>query len=481
MPRDEEQWLKYLIRQHDRELHDLRSLNDYYEGRQQLSYLAPELVVEMQDRVRPVIVNWPRLIVDSLEERLDVEGFRLVGAARGDTRLQEWWQANDLDEESQLGHVDGLSMRRFYVMIGSRVGDTEADQAEERLLELGEDPDLPLITVESPLEVYAVRDPRTRRVLAALKRWKEDLEEGKSPTEFANLYLPDATSWWVKERGRWNEVDRDDHNLGVVMVVPGVNRARTSDRRGVSELQDVIPLSDAACKVCTDMMVSAEYHAIPRRVAFGFDQSDFVDEDGRPVNAFSRVVGRMWATERTKTEGADVVQFPEATLSNFHNTINSLAAIVASLSGMPPHYLGLTTDNPASADAIRSAESRLIKRAERKQRAFGGTWETAMRIADRVVTGEWNPDLRALETIWRDPSTPTIAQAADAAVKKYAAGIVPLRHTREDLGYTQPQIALMEEADADEDPLTRGMSRPAVTAPKPPQNAPEAEEPGQAA
>jgi hypothetical protein len=26
------------------------------------------------------------------------------------------------------------------------------------------------------------------------------------------------------------------------------------------------------------------------------------------------------------------------------------------MAGLPPHYLGLTTDNPASADAIRSGE-----------------------------------------------------------------------------------------------------------------------------
>jgi hypothetical protein len=68
----------------------------------------------------------------------------------------------------------------------------------------------------------------------------------------------------------------------------------------------------------------------------------------------------------------------------------------------------------------------------------------------RFQNGEFDPDLRRLETIWRDPSTPTVAQKADAAVKLFnlPTPIVPLRQTRQDLGYTDAQIALMEDADA---------------------------------
>lgn len=454
MPRSEQEWLKHLIACHDQEKRHLVSLDAYYEGEQPLSYMAPELLAELDGRIRQVVINWPRLVVDSLEERLDVEGFRLSDAAEADERLWHWWQANDLDEESQLGHLDALTMRRSFVIVG-------ADDDDE---------DTPLITVESPLEVHAERDPRTRRVAAAVKRWSEDAEPGKPKTEFATLYLPEATAWFKRDGGEWAETERDDHEIGMVPVVPLVNRARTRNRQGVSELKDVIPLSDAACKIATDMMVSAEYHAVPRRVAFGFDESDFIDEAGNPVSAFSRAVGRMWATEKSKLEGADVVQFPEASLNNFHQTINSLAALVASLSGLPPHFLGLTTDNPASADAIRSSEARLIKRAERKQRSFGGSWEQVMRLAVRIQTGEWDTGMRGLETIWRDASTPTVAQAADAAVKKFSTGIVPLRQTREDLGYTQAQIARMEEADEHEDPVARaiGKNPAAMVGPKVP-------------
>jgi hypothetical protein len=53
-----------------------------------------------------------------------------------------------------------------------------------------------------------------------------------------------------------------------------------------------------------------------------------------------------------------------------------LAAQIAAIAGLPPHYVGLMSQaNPASADAIRSAEASLVKRALRKQRVFGGSWE----------------------------------------------------------------------------------------------------------
>jgi hypothetical protein len=431
--RTDVQWLTHLIRCHDKVKPGLQLLDNYYEGKQPLSYMAPELQAELQESVRQVVINWPRLVVDSLEERLDVEGFRFPGEPTADEELWRIWQANDMDTQSQQGHLDALIMGRAYVVIGTREGDDKT----------------PLITVESALDMYAEFDPRTREVIAAVKRWSVDDEDGK--VEHATLYLPDSTSWWVKEKGLWIEDKdhaRDDHEIGEVMVEVLANRPRLKNSNGVSELADVIPLSDAACKIATDMMVSAEYHATPRRVAFGFGEEDFVDANGRKVSAFSRIIGRMWATEKNRKEdGADVIQFPEALLTNFHQTLTALAVLVASLSGMPPHFLGQAADNPASADGIRSSETRLVKRAERRQRGDGGTWERVNRKVRRLVDGDWSPEARSLETIWRDASTPTIAQKADAAVKLFTAKIVPLRQTREDMSYTQAQIQRMEEQD----------------------------------
>jgi hypothetical protein len=281
---------------------DLEKLNRYYEGDQPLSYMHPELLREMQGRVRQLVINWPRLVVDSLEERLDVEGFRLGDDV--DERMWQWWQANSLDLASQQAHVEALAMRRSFAIVGSNP----------------DDPGTPLVTVESPLQVIARRDPATRRVEAAAKVWSDD-----DDVEHVTLYLPDVTIWFqtVVESGRLAEVDRDEHRLGRVPVVPIVNRGRILQADGVSELTDVIPISDAACKIATDMMIGADFNAIPRTIAMGMTEQDFTDRDGNPVSKWEKIAGRIWAVTSPPGE-AEVKQLAAADLRNFHDTINTL-------------------------------------------------------------------------------------------------------------------------------------------------------------
>ncbi|MEU1496998.1 phage portal protein [Streptomyces sp. NPDC005732] len=449
-------WVAYLARVHEGLQSGLEDLNRYYEGKQELSYLNPELLEELGDQIRQVVINWPSLVVDSLEERLDVEGFRYADDESAAKDLWAIWQANGMDEKSQQAHVDALVMRRSFLVVGTN----EKDAAT------------PLVTVESPLQMQVDRDPRTRCVRAALKRWHEqDPLTDAVLDRYAALYLPDETVYYRQTSvTSWQETDRDKHKLGQVPVVPLVNRGRIMKPNGVSELARILPLSDAACKIATDMMVSAEFHAVPRRVAFGVDEEDFQDANGNKVSKWSRIAGRIWAMSKKKggEDGADVIQFPEAQLSNFHATIELLARLVGGMAGLPPHFLGLDTNNPPSADAIRSAETRLVKRAERRQRSFGGSYEDMNRLILRFRDGGWDPRAQNLETLWRDPSTPTFAQKADAVVKLVQANILPVEQGREDLGYTAVQRQRMRQMDEDSVARAIGGDFAAEYGPKPP-------------
>lgn len=450
-----EDWLKRLISLHDKATPVLTEWDQYYEGDQVLSYLAPELQRELSERMRQLLINWPRLVVDALEERLDVEGFRFAGTPRADSDLWDIWQANDLDEESSLGHIDALALARSYVIVGA--GDTRGDP--------------PLITVESALEVFADRDPRTRRVSAAVKRWTDDM--GSEKVDHATLYLPDQTLWWIKKNGKWvTDPDQkpDNHNLHQVPVEPLVNRARTRNRAGVSELKDVVPVSDGVCKVGTDMMVSSEFTASQRRWAVGLGPDDFTDPEGNTVSSLSARIGSLWVTDNPE---AKFGVFPEANLEGFFKGIDTLARVVSGLTGLPPHFLGYTGGEPISADAIRASEARLIKRAERRQRSFGASWERVMRLAMRIRDNQLPDDAASLETVWRDPATPTRAQQADAAVKLFQAGLLPREQAWEDLGYTEVQIARMLSMLDAEHSRALGMEFSAMLGLKPPPAAPD--------
>lgn len=426
-----------LARQHDAEIEELRRLNRYYEGTQPLTYMHPEVQAELGDRIKPVVIAWPQLVVDAVEERMDVEGFRLPDADAGDDDLWRVWQSNDMDEQSQMGHVDSLVMKRSYVTVGTNENDKTT----------------PLLTAESPLEMFASFDPRRRKYNAGLKRSETESTYARSRELFATLYQANSTIWFEMRGGAWAVLGRDDHDLGEPPFVAVVNRGRLHRQHlGFSELSPVIPLSDSANKVATDMMLGAEFLGLPIHGFFGIGPEDLEDAEGNPLTAMQMRMRRLLTLPTGSDEGAKEFTFQGANLSGFHESLNKLAQTVASLAGLPPHYLGFTTDNPASADAIRSAESRLVKRCERKQRPWGGAYEQMCRIVRRFQTDEWDPKLKRLETIWRDPSTPTVAQKADAAVKLYTAPpgqkpIATLRQTREDVGYTDAQIRKMERED----------------------------------
>ncbi|WP_348239933.1 phage portal protein, partial [Salmonella enterica] len=148
-------------------------------GVQQLEQLGIAVPPDLLQFV--VMVNWPRITADSLEERIDLEGFRLPGQDERDPELWRVWQANNLDEESQLAHLDALIYGRSYICIGANE----------------DDPNTPVVTVESPLEMTHEIDPKTRKVKAALRFYKDKTEDGYV-VDRATLYLPNVTIWAEK-------------------------------------------------------------------------------------------------------------------------------------------------------------------------------------------------------------------------------------------------------------------------------------------
>ena len=447
---DEVTTLNYLVNSLNSCRPTLERYDAYLEGEQPIRFLAPALQREFGDRITALILNFPRMIVDGAVPRLRIEGFRYAGDSSGDQALWDVWQANDMDEQSNQAHTDSLGLSRSYVIVGS--GDSPDDH--------------PVVTVESPLQVYAQRDPRTRRVIRAVKRWDEgELLQG--PLErHAVLYLPDSTRHMVHGKDGWQVTGKvDKHEMGRVPVVPLVNRPRILRPDGISEFHDILGLADAVNKLATDMMVSAEYHAMPRRWAAGLTEKDFKDEAGNDLSAWSRDAGTLWATVNEK---ASFGQFSEADLTNFHTTIKVLAQFIISSAKLPQHYSPYSSGdaNPTSADALRVAETQYITWLEGdKQVNLGGGWEDVNRLVLRVMTGKFDPKAQSLETVWRNAAAVTSAQQADAALKlaspiQGGRAIVPLEQTRIDLGYTPEQRLRMAEMDreAEQDPYLRDLA-----------------------
>ena len=238
-------------------------------------------------------------------------------------------------------------------------------------------------------------------------------------------------------------------------MVALVNRPRLQFPDGESELTDVIPLLDAIGKLSSDMMISAEYSASPRRYVTGLFPNDSANE-AQVDEIASRIKERWERAHASKfliapSEKTQFGQFESSSLSNYEGAITMLTAQIAAISALPPSYLSLLNSNPTSADAIRSSEARLTAKAERRMQTWSGAYEELMRLAVTIRDGEPNPDLMDLQTLWESASPSTIAQTADAESKLYAAGIIDRRAALSALDYSPQEIDRILQS-----PITEG-------------------------
>lgn len=461
MTTTEEKTRDRLLSQLNREKPALERADRYLEDEQPLKFLSPVLQQELGDRVAPIVISIPRTAVDVFDERLDIKGFTLAQNGTADEGLAremwDWFDYNSGPFKAQQAQHEALGLGRAYALVGPNPDDEKN----------------PLLTIESPFDCIHELDPATREINYGVKVWKDP-----DGVRWVNLYHPNGRITWRRQNSEWVEDSRDEPGFGLTSLQPliplgrhlGRARPRKIDQRlGRPVFQPVISVVDAINKSAYDMMVSSEFHGLPRRWATGLQETDFVDPvTDKPIDTFSLIAGRMWGTQ---SEKAQFGQFREADLANFHNTIKLLFQITATLLGLPADYLGFQGENPPSADALRASEARLVKRAERMQAVLSEPWNRVQRLRALHAGEPDRRELRLIQTDWRSAATPTKAQEADAIMKLVGArdaqgrSILPLEQARIDLGYSQTVRDAMRTMDSEalQDPYLDRALRPLDT------------------
>jgi hypothetical protein len=421
---------------------DMLRANRYYTNTQPLAFMDPDLARVLQNRIKSLSINYARLVVDVLESRLQVVGFASSPGAAADKGLWDLWQASDMDELSQQAHLDALIYGRAFFLVWAN--------AEGK----------PQITAESPLQCAIHRDPATRQTIGAIKRWVDDdgytralVFTPTEITEYISRSSVDTTLLIDREPAPFTEdaysiVGAMPNTLRAVPMVALVNRPRLQFPDGESELTDVMPLVDAIAKMATDMMIAAEYSASPRRWVTGVMPDAHLTQE--QAELMTSRIEKAWEKAHASkflvapSERTSFGQFDVASLNNYQSAISMLTAQVAAIGALPPSYVSLMNSNPTSADAIRSSESRLTLKAEKRQRDWSGAYEHLMRLAVTIRDGRPDPRLTDLQTLWKSPEPSTIAQSADAETKLFAAGVIDQRAALTELGYEPQDIARIE-------------------------------------
>lgn len=394
----------------------------YYDGSfaaRLLSISTPEHV----GRMLQTVSGWAGTAVDVLEERLDFLGF-------SDDDLVEAFDANALDEESGQVHLDTLIFGIGFASVTAG-GDGEPEQ---------------LVRGHDAKNTTGIINHRTRLLDAALTR---EVKNGE--VVGVDLWLPNTivSARRARDGAPWEVTDRADHKLGAVPMVPFVNRARTGARGGKSEV--TAPLrryADAAVRTLVSMDVNREFFSAPQRYAIGMDQDDFVGPDGRPLNPWQILTGRVWSTGAIADDEKEpkLGEFSPQPAGPFLDQIEGLAQLAAAEAGLPSHYFGLRGDQATSADAIRAMEARLVKRAERRQKSFGRSWSEVSRMIRAQQAGTTVAEVEASRTRWGNPATPTVGATMDAMVKAVQAGLAPgnSRVIWDRVGFTPEEQRLLE-------------------------------------
>ncbi|WP_425308421.1 phage portal protein [Ammonicoccus fulvus] len=382
-----------------------------YEGRSPLSYLSPEARAALGNRLQAINVNVPRLTVDVLGERLRVIGFDQPG-------IWEDWTFNHMQTMSATAHTEAMLLGECYAVVWAH-------------------PDgRPKISIESCTLMAADIDPVSHAVRGAVKRWED--RNGTHAVHYGPESITRYHSAATGAYGGFRAVEVLPNPLGVPPVVRLVNGDRLTSV-GISEMTDVLSLTDLLVKLTTDLATASEYAARPRRWASGVELVE--DAEGNVINPFPESA-RMMLAEDVETRFGSL---PGSDLGGYENAITVVLKLISAVSGLPERLLGVGSDNPTSADSIRASEASLTAKAEARQRQFGRAWSEVAALVHAVRTGA-DPLSLDIRPVWADAATRSEAQEADAVVKLYASGLLPQSYALRKLGYSTDEIAEIQAA-----------------------------------
>lgn len=386
---------------------DSRKYEDVYEGVVSLDSLGVTLPPDV--RVLELVSPFAQLVIDVLVEALTVEGFICEGHDKKTKELWRLWQATNLDTTSNLAINEALVRGVSYLTV------TKLADGRLRVQPLSPD--------SATVERDANGDPEEGI-------WRFTTRDN---TECAIYYIPGESFFMQKQRGQWVTTGHVKTGAPLPSIIPVVNRSRIKYARGISDLEALVKILDAMSRSMTNLQVAQEILAAPLRGLFSDELPASLKAGGSKAK-FEAYMGGLI----TGPAGTELKQLPGADLSQIVRVIELWSRQISAVTGVPPSMLGLSSDNPESAEAMRVAKERLITRAEFKQQVFGDAFEDLGRVM-LSMKGEDVAGMDSLECVWRDPATPSMASKAANALQAHAQGVISAETAREFLALTPEQ------------------------------------------
>ena len=353
----------------------------YYDCKERFKDFGISIPDQIKNKVEAMI-GWPELAVRSLSDLSDLEGFSISG--------DDTMGINALFEDNQLDVATSELIISAYKHSCS-------------FLTIAADPENPERISMIPRSAgwsAGIWDRRNHRLAAALTITEDD-KDGRICA--FNVWLPGKVYECSGRLTPWR-AEKSITNFDQPTVV-SLAYDRQMDRPfGHSRIsRSLMSLVDAGFRTVVRMEASAEFYSVPK---LWFTWKSLI----QAINAIS-------ADEDGNLPQLQQVQ--QASMTPHSDMLKTMAMLVASQTRVPVDYLGITLDNPTSAEAMASAERRLTRIADKQNVVFGRELKRAMGIAVALREGANTiPDsMRDVHPVWAPTREISDAARADAFTK----------------------------------------------------------------
>jgi hypothetical protein len=389
----------------------------YYRGRAPLVYLNKRLESVFKNLDARFTENWAAVVIDAACDRINLAGLNSKDTATQD-RLSALWQSTHLSIMADDVHEAALVCGEAYVIAWKNAqGLTRAYFNDPRLCHVFYDDDDPS-TVALAAKWYDASAGGARLVLYYPERidYYVSAKQTKDISS-AKAFMPDAVT------------PTADNPYGVVPVF------HFCMRRAIrSELENVIPLQNGINKLLMDMIVGAEYQALKQRWIIAQGDIDKSTLENGP--------DRVWVIPSGDGVGqsTQVGEFSAADLGNFIDAIGDLSRAIGIITRTPKHYFWSAGGSEPSGEALKTAETPLVKKCADYVNRFTPSWRDLAVFMLKLEGVEVDPT--TITPVFEDPSTVQPLTQAQTRQANVAAGM-PLETVLRDEGWTQAQLDQM--------------------------------------
>lgn len=368
----------------------------YYDGEQAFKDLGLTLPPQLKNA--KFSLGWATQAVRAAAMRSRFDGLRLPGS----------------EDPFELGEI--LAANKFRLELSQGIVSAYKHGMSLATVAKGAAGEAPVqIQTHSAESCAAIWDRRARRVAAALTI--SDMDADK-PTEFI-VYLPSVVLRCVKIAGRW-VAERIENRIGRTLAVPITYDPQLGKPFGRSRITaPVMSLTDMGVRAYVRMEGNAEFYSSPQLAIEGIDPDAF--EGITEQKKFKLAMDRLLALTRDADGNAPTIkQMQQATMTPHSDMIRTVASAFSGETGIPLAELGILHDNPSSAEAMLTAERKLMLEVNNQNDVvLGESVKDIATLAVMVRDGLTEPpaDAWRMSAAFADPEFRSTSANADAYVK----------------------------------------------------------------